>query len=134
MFVNTCGGDQNPLPRRSVELCQKYGHMLAAGVEQALEGALKPLSAELRTAYRLIDLSYIRVADRAALRKALQSNNAILSRWAGRMLRKLDEGATFPPAYPYPPARLAARRRDVDDRHGRGDGGRLRSALQEGVR
>ncbi len=23
MFVNTCGGDQNPLPRRSVELCEK---------------------------------------------------------------------------------------------------------------
>ena len=29
MFVNTCGGDQNPLPRRTVELCEKYGHMLA---------------------------------------------------------------------------------------------------------
>ncbi len=29
MFVNTCGGDQNPLPRRSVELCRRYGHMLA---------------------------------------------------------------------------------------------------------
>lgn len=25
MFVNTCGGDQNPLPRRSVELCEKMG-------------------------------------------------------------------------------------------------------------
>ena len=31
MFVNTCGGDQNPLPRRKVELCEKYGHMLADG-------------------------------------------------------------------------------------------------------
>ncbi len=35
MFVNTCGGDQNPLPRRKVELCQKYGHMLAVAVEEA---------------------------------------------------------------------------------------------------
>lgn len=29
MFVNTCGGDQNPLPRRSVELCERYGRELA---------------------------------------------------------------------------------------------------------
>ena len=44
MFVNTCGGDQNPLPRRSVELCQKYGHMLAAAVEDALKRPLTPVS------------------------------------------------------------------------------------------
>ncbi len=35
MFVNTCGGDQNPLPRRSVELCQSYGHQLAVGAAAA---------------------------------------------------------------------------------------------------
>ena len=39
MFVNTCGGDQNPLPRRSVELCEKYGRMLALAVEQTLKRA-----------------------------------------------------------------------------------------------
>jgi hypothetical protein len=48
MFVNTCGGDQNPLPRRSVELCQKYGHMLAVGVEEALQKPQKPITAGLR--------------------------------------------------------------------------------------
>jgi neutral ceramidase len=37
MFVNTCGGDQNPLPRRKVELCKQYGHMLAAAVEETLK-------------------------------------------------------------------------------------------------
>src|SRR5262249_35120276 len=36
LFVNTCGGDQNPLPRRTVELCEKYGHLLADAVEEAL--------------------------------------------------------------------------------------------------
>ena len=35
MFVNTCGGDQNPLPRRSVELCESYGNRLAAAVEKS---------------------------------------------------------------------------------------------------
>jgi len=37
MFVNTCGGDQNPLPRRSVELCRRYGHMLAVAVEEGMK-------------------------------------------------------------------------------------------------
>src|SRR5690606_8737835 len=51
MFVNTCGGDQNPLPRRTVELCEKYGHMLATGVEEALKAPLTPVSPGLKTAF-----------------------------------------------------------------------------------
>src|SRR4029079_17908829 len=54
MFVNTCGGDQNPLPRRKVELCEKYGHMLAVGVEEALKQPLQPVSSGIRTAFELI--------------------------------------------------------------------------------
>lgn len=102
MFVNTCGGDQNPLPRRSVELCQKYGHMLATGVEQALAQPLKPVSAGLRTAFELIELPYLKVVDREELHALLQDTNAIRARWAARMLQKLDAGERFPPAYPYP--------------------------------
>jgi hypothetical protein len=37
MFFNGCGGDQNPLPRRTVDLAERYGNMLAAAVEQALK-------------------------------------------------------------------------------------------------
>jgi len=44
MFVNTCGGDQNPLPRRKVELCEKYGHMLADAVEEALKLPLQSVT------------------------------------------------------------------------------------------
>ena len=49
MFVNTCGGDQNPLPRRSVELCEKYGHMLADGRRGGAEAAAEAGLAGLRT-------------------------------------------------------------------------------------
>ena len=31
MFVAGCGGDQNPLPRKTVELAQRYGNELAGG-------------------------------------------------------------------------------------------------------
>ena len=102
MFVNTCGGDQNPLPRRSVELCRRYGHLLAAAVEDALKQTLKPVSPSLRTAFRYVDLAYLKVATREDLSAALRDSNAIRARWAARMLRKLEAGETFAASYPYP--------------------------------
>ena len=69
MFVNTCGGDQNPLPRRKVELCEKYGHMLAVAVAEVLEQQqpLKPVSPGIRTAFEIVDLSYLKVVTRDEL-------------------------------------------------------------------
>lgn len=102
MFVNTCGGDQNPLPRRSVELCQKYGHQLAVGVEEVLKQPLKTVSTGLRTAFELIELPYLKAVTREDLRPLLQDGNAIRARWAARMLQKLDAGEKLPASYPYP--------------------------------
>ena len=102
MFVNTCGGDQNPLPRRSVELCQRYGRLLAAGVEESLKQPLQPVSSGLKMAFELIDLPYLAVMTREDLHGFLQDTNAIKARWAARMLQKLDTGAKFESAYPYP--------------------------------
>lgn len=104
MFVNTCGGDQNPLPRRTVELCEKYGSMLGNAVEAVLEEnqALKPVSAKVKTAFELVDLPYLKVVSREELNELVDNNNAILARWAVRMLKKLNDGETFEAAYPYP--------------------------------
>ncbi|QDU19239.1 neutral/alkaline non-lysosomal ceramidase N-terminal domain-containing protein [Urbifossiella limnaea] len=102
MFVNTCGGDQNPLPRRSVELCEKYGHMLAAAVEDVLKTPLKPVAPGLKTAFEYVDLPYERVVTREDLKAAAADANPIKRRWAERLLKQLDAGATFPAAYPYP--------------------------------
>jgi neutral ceramidase len=102
MFVNTCGGDQNPLPRRSVELCQKYGQLLAVGVEEALQQPLKPVSSGLQTAFELIDLPYLAVMSREDLHGFLQDTNAIKARWAARMLQRVDGGVKLESAYPYP--------------------------------
>lgn len=102
MFVNTCGGDQNPLPRRSVELCQRYGHELATAVDEVLERPLEPVSPGLRTAFAYVELPYLQVATRDELFAARQGDNAIRARWAARMLEKLERGETFPTSYPYP--------------------------------
>jgi hypothetical protein len=102
LFVNTCGGDQNPLPRRSVELCQRYGQMLAVAVEEVLKQPLKPVSPSLRTAFESIDIPYLSVVSRAELVDLLQDGNALRARWAARLLKNLDAGEKFEPAYPYP--------------------------------
>jgi len=102
LFVNTCGGDQNPLPRRSVELCQKYGHMLAAAVEDVLRQPMRPVSAELKTAFTLVDLPYLRVVTREELQALTGDAHPIKARWAARLLRRLEQGAAFESAYPYP--------------------------------
>jgi neutral ceramidase len=102
LFVNTCGGDQNPLPRRSLELCRKYGHELAVGVEEALKQPLRPVSGGLRTAFALIELPYLKTVSRDDLHPLLQDTDAVRARWAARMLQKLDAGESFPGSYPYP--------------------------------
>jgi neutral ceramidase len=102
MFVNTCGGDQNPLPRRSVELCQKYGHELAAGVQEALKQPLKPVGGGLRTAFAMLELPYLKTVAREDLHPLLQDASAVRARWAARMLQKLDAGEKFAASYPYP--------------------------------
>jgi hypothetical protein len=102
MFVNTCGGDQNPLPRRSVELCERYGSMLASAVEETLRQPLQEVSARLVSAFRYVDLPYLQTVDRGQLMTAAADSNPIRARWATRLLRQLEEGADFPAAYPYP--------------------------------
>ena len=80
LFVNTCGGDQNPLPRRTVELCEKYGQMLADGVEQALKKPLKEVPPGLQTAFAYVDLAYEKVMTRDDLLAAAKDQNAIKKR------------------------------------------------------
>jgi hypothetical protein len=102
LFVNTCGGDQNPLPRRSVELCRKYGLMLADAVEETLKKPLTPIAPGLQTAFAYVDLPFEKVITRAELQAATKEQNAIKKRWAERMLQKLEGGETFAATYPYP--------------------------------
>lgn len=102
MFVNTCGGDQNPLPRRTVELCRKYGTQLADAVQAALQGNLQPVRPRLTTAFELRELDYLNVVSDAELETYARENHAIRSRWAARMLEKRRSGVAFPSSYPYP--------------------------------
>src|SRR5262245_8918946 len=56
LFWAGCGGDQNPLPRRKVELAEKYGKELADAVDAVLKQPLHPIGKTLSATYREIDL------------------------------------------------------------------------------
>ena len=58
MFFNACGADQNPIPRRKVELCERYGKMLSDAVEEVLSRPMQRLSGGLRSAFEFVDLPY----------------------------------------------------------------------------
>lgn len=102
MFFNACGGDQNPIPRRNLELCERYGHMLSKAVGDVLLRPMKPVSSGLRAAFEFVPLDFEKVMTRSELQTSCGSQNAIHARWARRMLAKLDAGASFESCYPYP--------------------------------
>jgi neutral ceramidase len=86
-----CGADQNPLPRRQVELCERYGRMLADGVQEALRQPLEPIAPALRTAFTFVDLKYERIVSRDELEKA-SNEDGLRGRWARRLLQRLEGG------------------------------------------
>ena len=103
MFFNTCGGDQNPLPRGTAELCAKYGKMLSDAVEEVIAQPMQPVSTGLQTAFRFVDLDYEEVITKEKLLPLTTGNNDIAARWARRMLEMMDKGVSFSHTYHYYP-------------------------------
>jgi hypothetical protein len=102
LFVNTCGGDQNPLPRRSVALCEKYGRMLAAAADETLKQPMTEITPGLHSAFSYVDLAYEKVIAREELQSLTKDTSPVRRRWAERLLVKLDAGEKFAATYPYP--------------------------------
>ncbi|MGH7202065.1 MAG: neutral/alkaline non-lysosomal ceramidase N-terminal domain-containing protein, partial [Planctomycetaceae bacterium] len=99
MFSMGCGADQNPLPRRTVELCRGYGDKLAAAVEEVLSGEMRPLAPSLRTAYERITLDYADVPTREQLQQWAAGRVSIRQRWAARLLKQVDAGEPLARSY-----------------------------------
>ena len=102
MYVQGCAADINPLPRRSVALARIYGQILAAAVEQVIDGEMMPVAGPLRTSYGLVDLPFQQLPTRAQLEKEAKSEDYD-RRWRGkRMLARLDRGESLPDHYADP--------------------------------
>jgi hypothetical protein len=102
LFVQGCGADANPLPRRSVELAQKYGQVLAAAVDTVLKGKMKAIGGPVKTAFELVDLPFQGPRTREDIQKRLDDKNSAWRQRAGHLLKILDAGGTIPERYAYP--------------------------------
>jgi hypothetical protein len=103
MFFAGCGADQNPLPRRTVELAKDYGRQLAAAVGEVLRGKMTTLAPESAAAYKEIALPLAEVPTREALARTTLSANKYEAARAKMLLKKLQTEGSIPGAYPtYP--------------------------------
>jgi hypothetical protein len=102
MFVQDCGADANPLPRRTVELARKYGEILAAAVDEVLRGKMRPQSGPIHAAFQLVDVPFQKPPSRAELQGRLSDSNASLVRHAKLMLSVYERDGKLPDHYPYP--------------------------------
>lgn len=102
MFFMGCGGDQNALPRREDRLAERYGHMLAAAVEEVLLAPPTRCSPRLTTRMEMVMLRLGGAPTEAELEHLKNDPSAITRRWAARLLGDLKAGKPFLREYPFP--------------------------------
>ena len=102
MFMAGCGADQNPLPRKTVELATDYGRQIADSVDRALAGPMRSVNGSLHTAYREIDLAFGDLPSQEKLEADLKSENVYLVRRAAHLLETLSRDGKLSPTYSYP--------------------------------
>jgi neutral ceramidase len=102
LFFMGCGADQNPIPRRTVELAKKYGGMMTAAVEAVLAGKMESLPPKLEEHYETVTLHLGAAPTRSELEARARERTGYVSRWGTRLLKELDAGRSLPRTYPYP--------------------------------
>ena len=102
LFFAGCGADQNPLPRRSVEIAQNYGKSLASSVDAALAGVMTPVDGSLDMRYAEIPLTLDKLPTRDDLVKQGESTDRFIVQRARALLKQIDGGKPLSQTYPYP--------------------------------
>jgi hypothetical protein len=102
LFWAGCGADQNPLPRRKVELAEEYGRQLAGAVDAVLKAPMGAVAPRLSTAYVEVDLPLADLPSREALVKDSLDKDRYRASLAKLLLKQLDETGSLRKSYPYP--------------------------------
>jgi neutral ceramidase len=106
IFTAGCGGDINPLPRRTVELARDYGRQLADAVDRAMGGSLRPIRGGLHPTFERVSLAFSQVPTRAELQAVLDAAETPKERYerlrAKHLLGELARGVEIAGSYPYP--------------------------------
>lgn len=92
MFMNGCSGDQNPYPRRSLDLAKQHGRALANGVATALLTKKQiELRGPLQVAFKNVSLRFAEPPSREELEKLTQSGDKYIRIHARGLLEQLDQ-------------------------------------------
>lgn len=102
MFHTGCGADQNPLPRRKIELAMKYGRMLATSVDEVLGSEMKPVAGQLSTKFKNISLEFASLPTKEQLAKDAESTSHFVRNRANYLTRQWKELGHLQKEYPYP--------------------------------
>jgi neutral ceramidase len=102
LFVAGCGADQNPLPRRTVELAESYGEQLAAAVADVLGSPMHPVDGPLASAYREIPLTFAKLPTREELERDAASSDFYVASRARLLMKRLEAEGKLASTYPYP--------------------------------
>ncbi len=102
MFVAGCGADQNPLPRRTIEVAQTYGHELADSVAHVVESPMRPVEGNGTHAYKVIDLKLGKMPTREEIEADAKAKALPVANRAKKLLNILKTEGKLAETYPYP--------------------------------
>ena len=104
LFWAGCGADQNPLPRRTVELAEQYGRRLALAVRDVLDAPMEPLGPHLAASYAEVSVPLATTPTEMQLQEEANSGDKYVAARARMWLDRLAAGQELPKDYPYPVA------------------------------
>lgn len=96
-----CGADQNPNPRRTMELVVQYGEALAAEAKRLVNDKLTPVNGPLDCRSKRIELAYDALPTREEWETLAASKATPIAYHAKKNLARLDRGETIPTHLPY---------------------------------
>ncbi|MFO0921023.1 MAG: neutral/alkaline non-lysosomal ceramidase N-terminal domain-containing protein [Pirellulales bacterium] len=103
LFWAGCGADQNPLPRRTVEIAKHYGRHLANSVEAVLlTSQMQTIDGGFSSVYAEIPLAFDSTPDRASWEASLQSKDPYIVSRAKQILDRWEAEGPPSATYPYP--------------------------------
>ncbi len=102
LFMTGCGADQNPYPRRTLELAKMHGRSLATAVEAAMIANPTTLKGPLNAAYESVPLNYAKPPTREELRERAKSKNRFDASYAEALLDELNANGKLRESYPFP--------------------------------
>ena len=96
-----CGADQNPTPRRTMELVKQYGEDLGAEAKRLVLGEMKPVNGPVKCNAKQIELAFGTLPTREEWQALAASKTPAIAYHATKNLARLDRGEKIPTHLPY---------------------------------